>query len=139
MSEDPEQQALLHQQPPPLQYMQSTKVGSKTGRAVAAAEAEEGPFPSPLKAMLLAEFFGTCLFVQLGMAADCSGLYLNAFRGSMYPIGVAWGLSLLAGIYVAAAQSGAHLNPAVSFSFALVRPADFRFRKLIPYWVVQVC
>jgi Major intrinsic protein len=160
MSHNPEQQPLL---PPSsssntaaADMAKSFNVGSRTSRAIAAAEAEEGPFPSPLKTMLLAEAFGTCLFVQMGGAAQCVGLYVMSSASaassssskssssimtpssSFFPVAIVWGLALALSVYLTAAQSGAHLNPAVSFSFALVRPSDFRFRKMVPYFVVQV-
>jgi Major intrinsic protein len=127
-------------------------VGSRTSRAIANAEAEEGPFPSPLKTMLLAEAFGTCLFVQLGGAAQCCAAALSfgmhssskgsssssSSSSSTFPVAFVWGLALALSVYLTAAQSGAHLNPAVSLSFALVRPSDFRFRKLVPYFMVQL-
>jgi len=99
------------------------------------ADAEEGPFAVNIKSMLIAEFFGTCLFVQAGCAANCAALYT---KNTSLPVSAVWGLALMISIYISAALSGAHLNPALSFSFALVRPADFRFRKLIPYWCAQL-
>jgi len=110
--------------------------GAIPTHTVEEAEAEEGPFPVDLKSTLIAEFFGTCTLVQLGCAANCISLYGGGLQGSVQT-GLAWGLSLTIAIYLSAALSGGHLNPAVSFSFALVRPADFRFRRLIPYWTAQ--
>jgi Major intrinsic protein len=158
MSRDPEQQPLLPTTSSGTAdtMAKSFNVGSRTSRAIAAAEAEEGPFPSPLKTMLLAEAFGTCLFVQMGGAAQCVGLYvMNSASASasssssksissimssssFFPAAFVWGLALALSVYLTAAQSGAHLNPAVSFSFALVRPSDFRFRKMVPYVAVQL-
>jgi Major intrinsic protein len=158
MSHNPEQQPLLpttSSGTAAADMAKSFNVGSRTSRAIAAAEAEEGPFPSPLKTMLLAEAFGTCLFVQMGGAAQCVGLYvmnsasapssssksissITTASSSFFPVAMVWGLALALSVYLTAAQSGAHLNPAVSFSFALVRPSDFRFRKMVPYFVVQL-
>jgi Major intrinsic protein len=150
---DPEQQPLLLQPSSAGasagggMATSSFGVGSRTSRAIANAEAEEGPFPSPLKTMLLAEAFGTCLFVQLGGAAQCAALYVmhSSSKGSnsssssgMFSVAFVWGLALALSVYLTAAQSGAHLNPAVSLSFALVRPSDFRFRKVVPYFAVQL-
>lgn len=106
---------------------------SEEARTVEQADAEEGPFPVDIKSMLIAEFFGTCVYVQLGVAAECAALYTK----SSVPLSVVWGAAFTLGIYVSAALSGGHLNPALTFSFALVRPADFRFRKLLPYWIAQ--
>jgi glycerol uptake facilitator protein len=41
-------------------------------------------------------------------------------------------------IYISAAQSGGHLNPAVSLAFALVRQDDFPLQSVLPYWIAQL-
>jgi len=41
-------------------------------------------------------------------------------------------------IYVTAAISGGHLNPAVTLAFAMVRRDDFPFRNVLPYWTAQL-
>ncbi|EEC42579.1 predicted protein [Phaeodactylum tricornutum CCAP 1055/1] len=90
--------------------------------------------------MLIAEVFGTCMFVQIGCAANAVALYThNSTTMTIdWQVGVVWALAMTVAVFLSAALSGAHLNPAVSFSFALARPADFRFRKLIPYWAAQL-
>jgi glycerol uptake facilitator-like aquaporin len=50
-----------------------------------------------------------------------------------------WGGALAVAMLTSAALSGGHVNPSVSLSFALVRPAEFRLQsKLFPYWSAQV-
>jgi glycerol uptake facilitator protein len=113
---------------------------ASTEHTVEEADAEEGPFPVDLKSMLIAEVFGTCMFVQIGCAANAVALYThNSTTMTIdWQVGVVWALAMTVAVFLSAALSGAHLNPAVSFSFALARPADFRFRKLIPYWAAQL-
>jgi glycerol uptake facilitator protein len=41
-------------------------------------------------------------------------------------------------IYASASLSGAHLNPAVSLAFALLRREDFPLSRLLPYMVAQM-
>lgn len=131
---DPEQQPLLPST--------SRPAGAGGATTLEQSDAEEGPFPPPLKSMLIAEAFGTCLLVQVGGAANCASLYLTAYSNSSsyswLSVGIVWALALTVAIYVSAAQSGGHLNPAVSLSLALVRPAEFRFRRMIPYIITQV-
>jgi glycerol uptake facilitator protein len=90
----------------------------------------------------MAELFGTCFFVQLGLAIDCLCVYGTNKTTPPPPLAVVaavWGLAYTLGIYISAAYSGGHLNPAVSWSFALVRPADLSFRRLLfPYWAAQL-
>lgn len=100
-------------------------------------EAEEGPFPVDLKSALIAEVFGTAMLVQIGCAANCVALYTQSFLG-MGEVATVWAVATAVAIYATAALSGGHLNPAISFGFALVRPADFSFRRLIPYWMAQL-
>jgi len=50
-------------------------------RSVEEAEAEEGPFPVDIKSMLLAEYFGTCIYVQLGCAIQAVELYTGVLSG----------------------------------------------------------
>jgi glycerol uptake facilitator-like aquaporin len=47
------------------------------------AQTKEGPFPVNLKSMLIAEVFGTCLFVQTGNAANCVSLYIHHSKKSV--------------------------------------------------------
>ena len=44
-----------------------------------------------------------------------------------------WGFAVCFGVYVAGGISGAHLNPAVTLSFALRR--GFPWRKVPSYWI----
>jgi glycerol uptake facilitator-like aquaporin len=56
----------------------------------------------------------------------------------MWQVAAIWTLGATLAIYISAAQSGGHLNPAVSLSFALVRPADFPMQSVLPYWIAQL-
>jgi glycerol uptake facilitator protein len=47
-----------------------------------------------------------------------------------------WCFGVVFGVYVAGGVSGAHLNPAVTLSFALRR--RFAWGKVLPYWFAQV-
>ena len=94
-----------------------------------------GKFPE-LKA-LVGEFMGTCVYVQIGCGMNCIGLLFDS-SVSWFWKGIGWSLSLLLGIYISAAQSGGHLNPAVSLSFALVRRQDFSLQSVLPYWIAQL-
>lgn len=89
------------------------------------------------KTALVAEVFGTATLVQIGCGANCVATYLGGVSG-MWQVGVVWTLGAILGIYASAAQSGGHLNPAVTLSFALVRPDDFSIMQVIPYWVAQL-
>lgn len=56
----------------------------------------------------------------------------------MFQIGAMFALGATMGIYATAAISGGHLNPAVTLAFALVRPDDFPYRNVVPYWIAQL-
>ena len=81
-----------------------------------------------------AEFVGTYLLILIGDGA----VAVAVFTGALDLTGVAllWGLAVTLAVYVAAANSGAHLNPAVTVTFVLFR--QFPISKLIPYVFAQV-
>jgi glycerol uptake facilitator protein len=97
---------------------------------------------------MLAEFFGT--FVLLLLGDGSVALAVVGLPGSgrqvlqLAPFGPAnwliiiwgWAFAVTFGIYVAGGVSGAHLNPAVTLSFAARR--GFPWRKVVPYWFAQV-
>jgi len=103
---------------------------------------------SGLAGEMLAEFFGTFMLLLLGdgsVALAVAGLPGSGRQVvALEPFGPAnwliiafgWGFAVTFAVYVAGGVSGAHLNPAVTLSFAFRR--GFPWRKVVPYWFAQV-
>jgi glycerol uptake facilitator protein len=97
---------------------------------------------------MLAEYFGTLVLVLLGdgsVAVSVVGLpgsgrqtlHLQPFGPANWLIIIwGWAFGVTFGVYVAGGVSGAHINPAVTLSFALRR--GFSWVKVVPYWFAQV-
>jgi glycerol uptake facilitator protein len=90
---------------------------------------------------LVAEFFGTLILMLMGEGVNAmttlfgTGLPGEIVKGGYTDIGIAWGLGVMLGIYVANRYSGAHLNPAVTLSLAVFR--GFSWKKVLPYMTAQ--
>lgn len=87
----------------------------------------------PLVRRLAAEALGTFALVFFGAGA----VMVAAEHGSFGQLGIAlaFGLVIAAMVYALGHISGAHLNPAVSFAFALSR--HFPWRLVGGYWAAQ--
>ena len=88
----------------------------------------------PLARALVAEAIGAFALVFAG----CGAIMVDAKTGALGHIGVAisFGLVIMVMIYAVGHVSGAHFNPAVTFSFALAR--HFPRRRIVPYWAAQL-
>ena len=92
---------------------------------------------SPTLKMVVGEMVGTFLLVLFGTGAVASAVLTGALTG-LWQVAVVWGFGVTLAIYATASISGAHLNPAVTLAFALLRPADFPRSRVMPYWVAQL-
>jgi MIP family channel proteins len=83
---------------------------------------------------LTAELVGTFALVFAG----CGAIMVDAKTHTLGHVGVAltFGLVIMAMIYAVGHISGAHLNPAVTFAFALTR--HFSWIRALGYWAAQV-
>jgi glycerol uptake facilitator protein len=97
---------------------------------------------------MLAEFLGTFILILLGdgsVAVAVVGLpgsgrqtlSVDPFGpGNWLVIAFGWAFAVAFAVYVAGGVSGAHINPAITLSFAVRR--GFPWRKVVPYWFAQV-
>lgn len=87
---------------------------------------------------MTAEFIGTFLIVMLGTGSVMSAIYTDSLVG-LFQIASVWIIAVTVAISTTASISGAHLNPAVSLAFALIRPSkDFGWKKVLPYSAAQL-
>ncbi len=88
----------------------------------------------PLTRILAAEAIGTFTLVFAGAGA----VMVDAKTHALGQVGIAitFGLVIAAMIYAVGHISGAHLNPAVSFAFALTR--HFPWTRVGAYWAAQL-
>ncbi|MCY4513999.1 MAG: aquaporin [Candidatus Tectomicrobia bacterium] len=90
----------------------------------------------PISRAMAGELLGTYLLVLFGTGSVASAVLTGAQVG-LWQVAAVWGFGVTVAIYVSAGLSGAHLNPAVSLSMAVLRPADFPVRRLLPYVASQ--
>lgn len=93
--------------------------------------------PTSLRRALAGEVIGTYLLVLFGTGAIASAVLTGALTG-LWQVAVVWGFGVTLAIYASAALSGAHLNPAVSLAFALLRSESFPPARLLPYVAAQL-
>jgi MIP family channel proteins len=85
---------------------------------------------------ILAEFLGTYVLISFGAANVTQVVLSHEKNGAYLSINIAWGIAVMMGILVAGGVTGAHLNPAVTFSNAVHRA--FPWGKVLPYCAAQV-
>jgi len=86
---------------------------------------------------MIAEAVGICILVTFGLGTVCAAISTGAQVG-LWQVSVVWGFGLALAIYTCGSVSGGHFNPAVSLSFALLRPEAFPLIHLLPYWIAQL-
>ncbi len=90
-----------------------------------------------LRSAIAGEVLGTWLMVLIGTGSVACAVLTGALQG-LWQVAVVWGLGVAIAIYTSAALSGAHLNPAVTLAFALLRPDRFSRSRVLPYVAAQL-
>ncbi|XP_020609163.1 aquaporin-3-like [Orbicella faveolata] len=90
----------------------------------------------PLLRETLAEFMSTFILVTFGVASVAQTVLSRGKNGTFFTINFSWGIGVTLGIYWAGGISGAHMNPAVTLAFAVVRRLDWI--KVPVYWLAQL-
>ncbi len=88
-----------------------------------------------LPSWVVGEFVGTFLLVFFGCGSVCAAVTTGAQVG-VFQVAIVWGLGIATAIYLTAALSGAHLNPAVTISLAAW--GDFPRRRIPGYIFTQL-
>lgn len=95
---------------------------------------ENGDKNGTLWAELGAEFVGTFILILFGNGAVVVSVATGSY--DLWAVSLMWFVGVSLAIYAAGAVSGAHINPAVTLSFAAF--TEFPWRKVGPYVVAQV-
>ncbi len=88
-----------------------------------------------IPAWIWGEIVGTFLLVFFGCGSVASAVLTGAQVG-IFQVAIIWGLGIATAIHLTGSLSGAHLNPAVTLSFAVWR--DFPLRRIVPYILCQL-
>ncbi len=88
--------------------------------------------------VFLGELIGTFLMILLGNGVVANVLLKKSkgFQSGWIVISMGWGLAVTVSVYLVGWVSGAHLNPAVTFAFAISQATPW---SLVPiYWIGQM-
>lgn len=123
---------------PPLQEDSQHSVAPSRKRLRLWAERGGSAVSTPNKLVpreLFAEALGTFLIVFWGTGSVFSAVTTGSLVG-VGQVAAVWSVAVTAAILVTGPISGAHLNPAMTLSFALLR--KFEWRKVLPYVLAQL-
>ena len=116
----------------------------RNGKIPASADgnAEDAPKQTPkpsisITRVLIGETIGTYILVLFGTGSVAAAVATGAQVG-LWQVAVVWAIGVALAIYTTANLSGAHLNPAISLAFAIVRRGEFAPRLLPVYWLGQL-
>lgn len=87
--------------------------------------------------MLAAEVVGTGMYCFFGLAVTSAALVAGSTSG-IFQVVIIWAIAVTLAIISTISISGAHLNPAITLTFALLRPDHFPIRRLPAYWAAQL-
>lgn len=114
----------------------SEQNGEQDGRPI--AKFRKAFWSKQLFRQMCAEAIGTFIIVQLGTGAVMSAIFDNALLG-LFQIASVWIIAVTLAVATTGPISGAHLNPAMSIAFAVVRPNEnFGAGKLLAYIGSQI-
>ena len=88
-----------------------------------------------IPAWVIGEFIGTFILVFFGCGSVCAAVTTGAQVG-VFQVAIVWGLGIATAIYLTAALSGAHLNPAVTISLAVW--SGFPRKRIAGYIITQI-
>ncbi len=83
------------------------------------------------------EFIGT-FFLTLVICSVVATAVLSGAQVGLWQVAIVCGLGVSISIYCTAHVCDAHLNPAITVAFAVVRYKAFSWKKIIPYIVFQI-
>ncbi|NBR04392.1 MAG: aquaporin family protein [Planctomycetes bacterium] len=95
----------------------------------------EKKYETRLISCCFAEAIGTFIIVFIGCGAVHSAV-LTGSQSGLWQVAIVWGIGVTLAIYCANQISGAHLNPAMTLTFAFW--GMFPVRKVLPYIISQV-
>jgi MIP family channel proteins len=90
-----------------------------------------------LSSVFAGETLGTYILVLFGIGSVAAAVLTDAHVG-LWQVASVWAVGVALAIYVTADISGAHLNPAITLAFAVVRRREFPLRLLPVYWASQL-
>lgn len=84
----------------------------------------------------MAEFLGTFVLLVFGCSAAAQVKTSSETKGQFLSVNMAFSVGVMSAMYLTKGISGAHLNPAVTLSFCVLRKVPWR--KLLPYSLSQL-
>ena len=93
-------------------------------------------FLSTILADVTGEFIGTFMITFVICSVVASAVITSQL--GVWPVAVVCGLVVALSVYCTKYISDAHLNPAVTLAFAIVRRKVFSWQRIVPYIVAQI-